>query len=483
MVLLKRLGVRHDRTARFIAASSGIRHLSELAILGEDGVKRLIKDVQYRKGEFQFGALQQAYLLLVYHWVVYCLNISKIPIPAECTVSALRAIKSHQTEEAKLEPPEVTTALTQGRDWFAIFEAIELDISRRRGCTGRPWTYLTRLNEEPAPEPPTGWKTMQQAITMRAPYYEFPPPEDGEPQRSTEYEADNRAFYRYLQTIFTGHPSGCSSYIKMHEDNEDGRKAWKDIFNQFLGVTLTGNLATETMDTLRSLSYHKETRNWDFAKYTSRMIHCFTVLSRLKTKKLHSGIDPFSQVQYLMDGIHNESLESVKNTINASPAMLGDFRACVDLFSATIGRKKKPVTPGHRSLNVSSATTGGSDNRRPSDIPWDECKDANVEIRFYKPQEYKPLSLMQKAKLWHSRRNRQSKSKRSNAKSTGKRKRNNQDRRNISNADVKKITDALVKATIARSSSDSDSEDSSAEPSNRNHPGLDPNKRSSKRKK
>ena len=106
----------------------------------------------------------------------------------------------------------------------------------------------------------------------------------------------------------------CWTYIKPFAKSRDGRKAWMASFNHYLGPNNVQHQAAQAKRTLRAITYVKDTRNWTFETYVTKMVEQHVTLAGL-TEYGYMGIDVGTTIRLFLDGITAPELEVVKTRI------------------------------------------------------------------------------------------------------------------------------------------------------------------------
>ena len=104
------------------------------------------------------------------------------------------------------------------------------------------------------------------------------------------------------------------TYVKPVQKTRDSRMAYQGLYQHFLGPNNVDNMATQTEDKLKNTAYHGEQRRWDFERYVNVQKQQHSIMEGLMEHG-YKGIDPRSQVRFLMDGITTDKLDNVKTRI------------------------------------------------------------------------------------------------------------------------------------------------------------------------
>ena len=134
----------------------------------------------------------------------------------------------------------------------------------------------------------------------------------------------------------------------------------------------------------------KDTRNWTFETYVTKMVEQHVILEGL-TEYGYKGIDDGTKVRLFLDGIAAPELEVVKTRILSDASLRTDFEGCTVLFKDFIKQKRATQRPPTRTIaQVNARKKRKSDDASSNDI---------VEDRYYRTKEYMQLTPAQKVKL------------------------------------------------------------------------------------
>ena len=170
----------------------------------------------------------------------------------------------------------------------------------------------------------------------------------------------------------------CWTYIKPHARVRNGREAYMDFKNHYLGPNNIGNMAATAEHKLINATCRGERRHWDFERYATLHKEQHTILEGLKEYG-YAPMDEGSKARHLLAGIKTTALDSVKTQIQCNAEPRQDFAKCVVLFKDSIMQTKvnKP-----QELNISSATTKTETEQKKRN------PQGRVEDRYYTIQEY-----------------------------------------------------------------------------------------------
>ena len=397
-------------------------------------------------------------LKLACYYLRHQVRISRPLIAGNITLANVRALRELRDSEEKHDDPDEVPTI-DSRNWPKTFEAIDEYYRNVLGETGIPLSYVIRRTEAVPPaaaDPPDNYTTPIMEMTERAPHT------DANGVHLPVYLRDREKVWDLLARMCR--QEECWTYIRSAQRARNGRAAYWQLYNHFLGPNNVDNMATEAETRLDKTIYTGEKKRWNFERYVRTHVEQHTILEGL-TEFGYAGIDERSKVRRLVDGIKCTDLDSVKTRIMSDPALRQSFDQCVTLYKDFIKQRQPPGGPSVQiaSVNTESGTGGG--NRKI------------VEDRYYTKQEYQKLSYEQKRELRKIRESRGHK-----GKSKGDAKGKKQLKQTI--AALKTATEAITTATSNKdqdSSTESDSDDSAGP--NRDHPALSRTKQSKKKKR
>jgi len=118
------------------------------------------------------------------------------------------------------------------------------------------------------------------------------------------------------------------------------------------------------------------------------------------TEHGYAGIDDWSKVHHLINGIKTDKYDSVKVQIMSSTTLRNSFDSCVTLYKDFIAQSTSASNP---TLNISTTQHSVAKRSVKRKAPDD---DEDVEDRYYNKEEYSRLSTQQKMKLKQLRKDR-----------------------------------------------------------------------------
>lgn len=387
------------------------------------------------------------------------------------TVRALRALREHESNyDNPSEPPTI-----DDKNWPKTMEAIREYLASSLGSSSKlPLAYIIRddmIVPAAAGDPATNYDTNEEEMIARAPHTTNNL-ENGD--KTDHYIEDNTEVWSTLERVCRDHT--CWTYIKGRSRRRDGRGAYQDLWNQFLGPNNVDNMANAAEAKLTTTVYHGEKKRWNFERYVRTHVEQYTILDGL-VQYGHSGIDQRSRVRHLNAGIKTNALDVPKAQIIASATLRNDFDASVSLYKDFIKQNLSQQASG--TLNVSSIRTNRNGPRsggaRSSN---NNVQEEHVDDRYYTSQEYQDLRPGQKKRLKRIRDERgHSPQKRQKLAS------------NVSSAQMQKVTQtvAALAATVSKlavgtkTATDDSNMDSDDDNGNRSHPALTRQKKKSKK--
>lgn len=313
-------------------------------------------------------------------------RVSRVVLPVEITLVNVRALIGLRLSEEKYKDPKDKPKISN-KDWPKTMEAIEEYLRAYHGETGIPLAYVIRREVlAPAEEPVDGYSDVTDEMIARAPHL------DAAGQPLSTYLADRHKVWELITEICR--EDDCWSYIKPAQRTRDGRKAYRCLYDHYLGPNNVDNMASWAERKLSDTHYQGEKKRWNFEKYVRTHVDQHSILSGL-TEHGYAGIDERSKVRLFIEGIRTKELDSVKTQIMATAALRSDFPGCVSLYKDFISQLPSSQSPTE--LNV-SATGVSNENKGNS-----RSNGGAVEDKYYSKEEYKKLSLAQKDTLREKR--------------------------------------------------------------------------------
>ena len=306
--------------------------------------------------------------------------------PADVTPSAIDPFSWQQKTEETYEPPTEPPKIDE-KNWVKTMEAMEEWLCLIPGERKLPLAYVIRKDialpegEDPAEDYPS----FTDEMVRRAPIGTLNP--DGTVTYHPTFRVNNCLCFDKLALWARDYP--CWTYIKPYARARDGRRAWMALFNHYLGPNNVQNQAAQAEKTLRSLNYVKESRNFTFKTYITKMVEQHVILEGLKEYG-YQGIDDGTKVRLFLEGITAPELEVVKTRILSDAALSMDFEACSILFKDFLKQKRAAQRPPTRMIAQVTAKKRKADSNNSDDA---------VEDRYYRGKEYQQLSSAQKNKL------------------------------------------------------------------------------------
>ena len=145
-------------------------------------------------------------------------------------------------------------------------------------------------------------------------------------------------------------------------------------------------MSSRTEAKLTATSYSGEKRRWNFEKYVKTHVDQHAILTGLVEHR-YSGMDDWSKVRHLMDGIKTKVLDPVKTQIMASATLRNNFGACVNIYKDFIEQRDDL---GVRDTNISSVQSdkneafSGSGSARGSGTNYNKVvPDNSVPDSYY----------------------------------------------------------------------------------------------------
>ena len=365
-------------------------------------------------------------------------------------VRAIRDLRSSEESHKNSEKLPVFDA----KDWPKNIETLQEYLRAQTGETGIPLGYVIRVDENVGVDPPGGYASIPDEMIARAPH------RDDQGFNTPAYQSDRLRVWELISETCRG--LDCWTYVKSAQRTRDGRLAYQNLFNNYLGPNNVDNMAKPSEKKLQVTRYTGETKRWIFESYVRLHVDQHAILTGLVDHG-YSGIDNQSKVRHLMDGIKTKELDSVKTQILASALLRNDFDSCVNLYKDFISQMKS--TSNQPELNISSVG-----------------KEGILQYRYYTKDEYDTLSPEQKSALRDKRKARGHKrGEKSPGQGDLKRHKKNE-KKNVTfgkgldklTRSVNKMANAFAKHNIVTSDTESETAEPApaAAPTNRSNPAL-----------
>ena len=158
--------------------------------------------------------------------------------------------------------------------------------------------------------------------------------------QADHYKLDDATVWGLLAELTRNHK--CWVYLKPHLRARDGRAAFLALRQHYLGANNVNNMAPSAESKLQITTYSKEGKRWNFESYVSLHKEQHQILQQLELDHGYKGIDDGTKVQFLLDGIKSEKLNTVKAQIFSSSDLQTDFDRCVDLFKSFLEHGQEP---------------------------------------------------------------------------------------------------------------------------------------------
>jgi len=316
----------------------------------------------------------------------------------------------------------------------ATFERVRNILSRIRGCTGVPLSYVIRHtlippDEEEDPsyfdEEGSTYASIDLEMIARAPILSPRANEDWSLERledegpfHNKFKHDNRLVWSILSSMFS--TGGQWQYCKTFTSSQNGRRVWFTLHDHFYGKDRVTQHASQILSKLNSLTYDS---NWNFDKFCQA--HCEQ--HNMHQTLVDFGIAPLSEEQkihYFESGIKNSALVTVKaslimnrekfTTFERVMRAYSDYKASTKPHEAPAARSvssvdRAPKSSGRGGRGSSRGSRGGrgrgSDRARRRDtVPQSEIdKCTDITEAWYPPEKYSTFSAAQKLKVQQNR--------------------------------------------------------------------------------
>jgi hypothetical protein len=128
------------------------------------------------------------------------------------------------------------------------------------------------------------------------------------PHDSKAFESDRKKVWEIFSKMTK--EADCWTYVKPAQRTQDGRAAFRMLYD-YLGANNVNNMAWEAEFTLADGHYQGEKKRWSFEKLVRQQVDQHSILKGLKYHG-HCGIDPGSEVRYLLAAIKTSTLDPLR---------------------------------------------------------------------------------------------------------------------------------------------------------------------------
>lgn len=324
----------------------------------------------------------EGHLKLLSFYLRHQARVSRTVTAADITLETIRSVRDLREFESTYKAPTEAPTIN-GKDWPKTMESIEEYLRSYLGERKIPLAYVVRKNDAvPDNDLEVVYPTIQDEMIARAPHYTINAANVKVPDPT--YLVNREKVWDIISKITREH--SCWTYVKPAQRTRDGRMAFLNLHQHFLGPNNVDNMATLAEDKLKNTVYNGEQRRWDFERYVNVHKQQHSIMEGL-IEHGYTGIDPRSKVRFLLDGIKTDKFDAVKTRIMSDERLRNDFDACVTLYQDYIRQTSKSKTSAN-TVNISEVKTHGT-----------KRKAGAIEDRYYTKAEYNELSLEQKKEL------------------------------------------------------------------------------------
>ena len=256
--------------------------------------------------------------------------------PSDVTCAAIdpftRQQKTEDTYEAPTELPKINE-----RNWAKTIKAMDEWLHLIPGECCLPLAYVIQKDIGlPVEEDPSeSYPSITDEMVCHAPIGTMNP--DGTITYHPMFCINNSLCFDKIALWARDH--ACWTYIKPFAKSCDGHKAWMALVNHYLGPNNVQHQAAQAEKTLRTITFVKDTRNWTFETYITKMVEQHVILEGL-TEYGYKGINEGTKVCLFLDGIVAPELEVIKTRILSDASLCMDFEGCTVLFNDFIKQKR-----------------------------------------------------------------------------------------------------------------------------------------------
>ena len=274
-------------------------------------------------------------------------------------------------DASKKKPDDDELPKVNMSDWPKTKEKIIDHFTEVYGQEGIPLAYILRQEADVKPEAEDPQEDYEddhvKELITRAPH------------EGPTYRADNRTMCRLLKKMTADTPA----YEYISKYTADGRQAWLDLLDTYLGSQHTQIQATIWEAKLRECTYEGETSRWNFEKAVNVHKTGHTRLDGLKPYG-YLGMDEGTKIRHLLNSIKDPKLKTVVELVRGNE-QYNTFDSVVRRIKDSIAVEK----PAKKTRFVSSVVIK---NKRGEEVHPGVEPDMSVEDKYYPPAEWNRLS-------------------------------------------------------------------------------------------
>ncbi len=386
-VLFGQLGVAAP-AATFIVNVQGINNMVSLARLSDHLVETLVKSSKNPGGGVQGVNIPhdaEQNIKLAAYYLRFCQRVQRPTHPGEVMLGVIMPYEDFKVTEASYSKPE--TPELNMKDMEFTLDVIREYLSQVQGIKKAPLSYVVRTNIVPEERPAEEYGSLKEELIAQSPIRIGG-------QNTDWFVQDNEQVWIILRDMCQNHE--CWVYISNCRDSKNGRKAFRQLEEHYLGPNNVNVQAAKAEAKLASAYYTKETRNYGFERFVAIHTDCHARLERLRPLG-YLGMDDRSKVRHLLQGIRSidPMIAAVKTRILSEPDLQTNFARCVNLFQDAIAMKAR-MHPREGGVSVSALSADISAMQIDDD---DTKPDMGVELRYYNSKEYSKLTPAQRKGL------------------------------------------------------------------------------------
>jgi len=263
----------------------------------------------------------QKHLKLAAYWLCQQDKVARVVTPAQVLLDTMRAVRAKRDADAAYKNPVTADyPVINDKDWPKTIESIVEFLGTFLGETNKiPLVYVIRetVGLPEGDDPSDRYAGRAEEMIRRAPH------------DSEVFESDQNKVWEIISK--TTKEADCWTYVKPAQRTQDGRAAFRMLYDHYLGANNVNNMASEAEFTQANGHYQGEKKRWSFEKLVRQQVDQHSILKGLKYHG-HCGIDPGSEVRYLLGAIKTSALDPVKTQILANSELGTDFHRCIILF-------------------------------------------------------------------------------------------------------------------------------------------------------
>ena len=401
-----------NTVATAIETAFGYTSLDEVCelISEEDAASMLVKTIRRWEDStgnkpYQVTMRAEINTARMLFFLAHMERTSRSVTPADITVANVKSLDFQRQVEKDHDSSAVEVPKIDDGDWSKTLEGMVDYLNQHRGITGAPLGYVVRsviTVKAEADDPRKGktgseYENDDQEMIARAPILTATANSSGRETEELEalgpfaesFEADSLKVYNLLLPVFQKHSSlAYFKGTKGKKSSKNGRKAFRAVWDHYLGEQMVDHLSGKWEKELMGLKYMGEGRNGNFEQFCTRHKNLHSKLENLKQYG-YQGIDERTKVRYFLQGLVHSSMENCKLNIQGRPECRQDYDKSVQVCRDFI---ESQTSAGDKSLTI-AAVASGSEGMSIEDQQLARWYDLDEWLTFSKDKQEKILRL------------------------------------------------------------------------------------------